>query len=195
MFASDSVSLPRLDNPTGACPTHRRQWADFLVSLMAPLHRQYKTARTETRRHLLLKIWQMATQTSASRGYVLFDIKMAFMPSVVWCRKGHTRILKLSAGCGHDPRSAPNLERHGSSKMQTFGWLEMPHFLIRISSYIPSEIEKHDFLSYYFSQQKGQPVSCGSPFFFISSLNRLHALRCLKAQQINTGLKYRLCQL
>ena len=71
MVASDSVSLPRLDNPTGACPTHRRQWADFLVSLMAPLHRQYKTARTETRRHLLLKIRQMPTQTSASRGYVL----------------------------------------------------------------------------------------------------------------------------
>ena len=91
MVASDSVSFPRLDNPTGACPTHRRQWADFLVSLMAPLHRQYKTARTETRCHLLLKIWQMATQTSASRGYVLFDIKMAFMPSVVWCRKGHTQ--------------------------------------------------------------------------------------------------------
>ena len=101
MFTSDSVSLPRLNNPTGACPAHRRQWADFLVSLMAPLHRQYKTARTETRRHLLLKIRQMPTQTSASRGYVLFDIKMAFMPSVVWCRKGHTRILKLSAGCGH----------------------------------------------------------------------------------------------
>ena len=195
MFASDSVSLPLLDNPTGACPTHRRQWADFLVSLMAPLHRQYKTARTETRRHLLLKIRQMPTQTSASRGYVLFDIKMAFMPSVVWCRKGHTRILKLSAGCGHDPRSAPNLERHGSSKMQTFGWLEMPHFLIRISSYIPSEIEKHDFLSYYFSQQKGQPVSCGSPFFFINSLNRLHALRRLKAKQIDAGLKHRLRQL
>ena len=195
MFASDSVSLPRLDNPTGACPTHRRQWADFLVSLMAPLHRQYKTARTETRRHLLLKIRQMPTQTSASRGYVLFDIKMAFMPSVVWCRKGHTRILKLSAGCGHDPRSVQNLERHGSSKMQTFGWLEMPHFLIRISSYIPSEIEKHDFLSYYFSQQKGQPVSCGSPFFFINSLNRLHALRRLKAKQIDAGLKHRLRQL
>ena len=195
MSASDSVSLPRLDNPTGACPTHRRQWADFLVSLMAPLHRQYKTARTETRRHLLLKIRQMPTQTSDSRGYVLFDIKMAFMPSVVWCRKGHTRILKLSAGCGHDPRSVQNLERHGSSKMQTFGWLEMPHFLIRISSYIPSEIEKHDFLSYYFSQQKGQPVSCGSPFFFINSLNRLHALRRLKAKQIDAGLKHRLRQL
>ena len=124
MFASDSVSLPRLDNPTGACPTHRRQWADFLVSLMAPLHRQYKTARTETRRHLLLKIRQMPTQTSASRGYVLFR----------GANKGHTRkSYKLSPGCGHDPRSAPNLEKHGSSKMQTSGWLEMPHFLNRIS--------------------------------------------------------------
>ncbi len=39
-------------------------------ALMAPLHRHYKTARTETRRHLLLKIRQMPTQTSASRGYV-----------------------------------------------------------------------------------------------------------------------------
>ena len=99
MFASDSVSLPRLDNPTGACPAHRRQWADFLVSLMAPLHRQYKTARTETRCHLLLKTWQMTIQTSASRGYVLFDIKVAFMPPVVWCRKGHTqKSYKLSSG-------------------------------------------------------------------------------------------------
>ena len=107
-LASDSVSLPRLDNPTGACPTHRRQWADFLVSLMAPLHRQYKTARTETRRHLLLKIRQMPTQTSASRGYVLFR----------GVHKGHTqKSYKLSPGCGHDPRSAPNLERHGSSRM------------------------------------------------------------------------------
>ena len=102
---------------------------------------------------------------------------------------------KIVCGLRTHPWSVQNLERHGSSKMQTFGWLEMPYFLIRISRYIPSEIEKHDFLSYYFSQQKGQPVSCGSPFFFISSLNRLHALRCLKAQQINTGLKYRLCQL
>ena len=83
------------------CPTNRRQWADSLVSLAALLHRQYKTARTETRRHLRLKLRQMTTQTSASRGYVLLDIKMAFMPSVVWCHKGHTRILKLSAGCGH----------------------------------------------------------------------------------------------
>ena len=91
MSASDSVSLPRSDYPTGACPAHRRQWADFLAALTVLPHRQYKTARTETRRHLLLKSRQMTTQTSASRGYVLFDIKMAFMPSVVWCRKGHTQ--------------------------------------------------------------------------------------------------------
>ena len=162
MFASDSVSLPRLDNPTGACPTHRRQWADFLVSLMAPLHRQYKTARTETRRHLLLKIRQMPTQTSASRGYVLFR----------GANKGHTRrSYKLSPGCGHDPRSAPNLERHGSSKMQTFGWLEIPHFLNRISRCIPSEIEEDVFLIYYFSRQKGPSASSDSPSFsFIGSI-------------------------
>ena len=71
-FASDSVSLPRLDSP-GVCPTSHRQWADFLVPLVPPLHRQYKTARTETRWHLLLKTWQMPIQTSASRGYVLLS--------------------------------------------------------------------------------------------------------------------------
>ena len=89
MFTSDSVSLPRLNNPTGACPPHRRQWADFLAALLVLPHRQYKTARTETRCHLLLKIWQMAIQTSASRGYVLFR----------GANKGHTRkSYKLSAG-------------------------------------------------------------------------------------------------
>jgi hypothetical protein len=30
--------------------------------------------------------------------------------------------------------------------MQTFGWLEMPHFLNRISRCIPSEIDRHDLL-------------------------------------------------
>ena len=72
MTASDFVSLPRLDSP-GVCPTSHRQWADFLVPLVPPLHRQYKTARTETRWHLLLKTWQMPIQTSASRGYVLLS--------------------------------------------------------------------------------------------------------------------------
>uniref|UniRef100_UPI003FEE7E4A hypothetical protein n=1 Tax=Roseburia hominis TaxID=301301 RepID=UPI003FEE7E4A len=33
-LASHSVSLPRLDTHR-VCPTSRRQWADFLVSLMA----------------------------------------------------------------------------------------------------------------------------------------------------------------
>ena len=111
------------------------------MSLVAPDNRWHKchlyveqniTARTETRRYLLLKIRQMPTQTSASRGYVLFDIKMAFMPSVVWCRKGHTRILKLSAGCGHILRSVQSLERHRSSRMPDAVWLEIPDFAIRI---------------------------------------------------------------
>ena len=93
MFASNSVSLPRLDNPTGACPSHRRQWTDFLVPLMAPLHRQYKTARTETRQHLLLKIRQMPTQTSASRGYVLFISDVRNTQKSLNCLSacGHTR--------------------------------------------------------------------------------------------------------
>ena len=123
MFASNSVSLPRLDNPTGACPTHRRQWADFLAALTVLPHRQYKTARTETRCHLLLKIWQMAIQTSASRGYVLLR---------EYRQVRHKSPTNCLPGCGHDPRSAPNLEKHGSSKMQTSGRLEIPHFLNRI---------------------------------------------------------------
>ena len=93
------------------------------MSLMAPLHRQYKTARTETRCHLLLKTWQMAIQTSASRGYVLFRGAI---------RDTHKSPTNCLPECGHDPWSAPNLERHGSSKMQPFGWLEMPYFLNRI---------------------------------------------------------------
>jgi len=56
----------------GVCPATRRQWADFLAALAVLPHRQYKTARTETRWHLLLKTGQMPIQTSASRGYVLF---------------------------------------------------------------------------------------------------------------------------
>ena len=63
--------FPRFDNPR-KMSDNRRQWADFLAALATLLHRQYKTARTETRWHLLLKIRQMPIQTSASRGYVLF---------------------------------------------------------------------------------------------------------------------------
>ena len=128
---------------------------------MPLLHRHYKIARTETRCHLLLKIRQMATQTSASRDYVLFS-----------SGKSATRkFLNCLMICGHSPWSAPNLERHGSSKMQTFGWLEIPHFLNRISRCIPSEIEEDVFLIYYFSRQKGPSASSDSPSFsFIGSI-------------------------
>ena len=123
----DDPCLSKFGALRGCMSASRRQWADFLVSLMAPLHRQYKTARTETRGHLLLKIRQMPTQTSASRGYVLLRGAI---------RDTHKSPTNCLPGCGHDPRSAPNLERHGSSKMQTSGRLEMPYFLIRISSCI-----------------------------------------------------------
>ena len=128
---------------------------------MPLLHRHYKIARTETRSHLLLKIRQMATQTSASRDYVFFS-----------SGKSATRkFLNCLMICGHSPWSAPNLERHGSSKMQTFGWLEIPHFLNRISRCIPSEIEEDVFLIYYFSRQKGPSASSDSPSFsFIGSI-------------------------
>ena len=65
-----------------------------------------------------------SSQTSASRGYVLFRGAI---------RDTHKSPTNCLPGYGHDPRSAPNLEKHGSSKMQTFGWLEMPHFLNRMS--------------------------------------------------------------
>ena len=131
MFASDSVSLPRLDNPTGACPTHRRQWADFLVSLMAPLHRH--------------------------------RLRAVMFCSEVPIRDTHKSPTNCLPGCGHDPRSAPNLERHGSSKMQTSGWLEMPHFLNPISICIPAEIP--ECVSYNITyQRKAQYAYCGGFF-------------------------------
>ena len=113
--------FPRFDNPR-KMSDNRRQWADFLAALATLLHRQYKTARTETRWHLLLKIRQMPIQTSASRGYVLFRS----------ADKRCTKVLKLSADCGHSPRSVPNLERHSSSRMPDAAWLEIPDFTIRI---------------------------------------------------------------
>ena len=85
--ASHFVSWPRLDT-RGVCPTSCRQWADFLVSLMAPLRRHYKTARTETRRHLLLKIRQMPTQ-------IIGFARLCFAQR---CPRTRTKVLKLSAG-------------------------------------------------------------------------------------------------
>ena len=147
MFASDSVSLPRLDNPTGACPTHRRQWADFLVSLMAPLHRQYKTARTETLCHLLLKTWQMAIQTSASRGYVLF----------ISGNKRHTKVLKLSVGLRTQSVECSKLGKTRIIADANPGWLEMPHFLNRMYPMHSSWNQQISCLSYYLSGFSGKP--------------------------------------
>ena len=117
----------------GACPTHRRQWADFLVSLMAPLHRH--------------------------------RLRAVMFCSEVPIRDTHKSPTNCLPGCGHDPRSAPNLERHGSSKMQTFGWLEMPHFLNRISRCIPSEIDRHDLPILFLVVQKGLAAQSDNPFF------------------------------
>ena len=112
--------FPRFDNPQ-KMSDNRRQWADFLAALATLLHRQYKTARTETRWHLLLKIRQMPIQTSASRGYVLFRS----------ADKRCTKVLKLSADCGHSPRSVQSLERHGI-RYQTRHRRNAPNLLQRI---------------------------------------------------------------
>ena len=88
-----------------------------------------------TRYHLLLKTGQMITQTSASRGYVLFDIKMAFRHLLSGCQQGaHTKVLKLSAVCGHTTWNVPNLEKHRCSRMFDAAWLEIPDFAIRIAA-------------------------------------------------------------
>ena len=57
------------------------------------------------------------------------------------------------------------MEKHGSSKMQTFGWLEMPHFLNRISRCIPSEIDRHDLPILFLVVQKGLAAQSDNPFF------------------------------
>ena len=94
------------------------------AALATLLHRQYKTARTETRWHLLLKIRQMPIQTSASRGYVLFRS----------ADKRCTKVLKLSADYEHTLWNVPNLEKHRSSGMSDAEWLEIPDFAIKIAA-------------------------------------------------------------
>ena len=78
-------------------------------------------------------------------------------------RDTHKSPTNCLPGCGHDPRSAPNLEKHGSSEMQTFGWLEMPHFLNRISRCIPSEIEGYVFLVYFYHTKRDCPLKASVP--------------------------------
>ena len=107
----------------GMCPTNRRQWADSLASLAALLHRQYKTARTELAG---ICYWKQG------RCWLRQRLRAVMFCLEVPVRDTH-KSPKIVCGLRTHPRSAPNLERYGSSKMQTFGWLEMPHFLNRIS--------------------------------------------------------------
>ena len=95
----------------------------------APLHRQYKTARTETRRHLLLKIRQMPTQTSASRGYVL-------LRGVI--RDTHKSPTNCLPGCGHAPAEYSKLGKTRIIKDANIRLVRNPHFLNRISICIPT---------------------------------------------------------
>ena len=78
------------------------------MSLRAPLHRQYKTARTETRWHLLLKTGQMPIQTSASRGYVLFS----------GANKGHSQ---KSLNCLRLADTPPECSKLGKTQIITAG--------------------------------------------------------------------------
>ena len=62
------------------------------------------------------------------------DIGFARLCCVQWCQQGaHTKVLKLSADCGHPPWNVPNLEKHRSSRMFDAAWLEKPDFAIRMS--------------------------------------------------------------
>ena len=113
--------FPRFDNPR-KMSDNRRQWADFLAALATLLHRQYKTARTETRWHLLLKIRQMPIQTSASRGYVLFRS----------ADKRCTKVLKLSADCRTSFRGLSKRGKTRTSRYQTRHRRNIPILLQRI---------------------------------------------------------------
>ena len=62
------------------------------------------------------------------------DIGFARLCCVQWCQQGaHTKVLKLSADCGHPPWNVPNLEKHRSSRMFDAAWLEKTDFAIRMS--------------------------------------------------------------
>ena len=131
-LASHSVSWPRLDTH-GVCPTSRRQWADFLVSLMAPLHRQYKTARTETRWHLLFENRADADSDSGFARLCFVRHKDGIYAICCLVPQGiHTKVLKLSAGLRTQSVECSKLGKTRIIADAVTGWLEMPHFLNRM---------------------------------------------------------------
>ena len=85
-------------------------------------HRQYKTARTETRWHLLLKTWQMPTQTSASRGYVLF----------IGDARNAQKSLNCLPACEHTRGVLKAWKDTDHRRCRMRCGLEMPGFSIRI---------------------------------------------------------------
>ena len=117
------MSWPRFDNPRDVSVTPQTM-SGLPGAPAAPLHRQYKTARTETRWHLLLKIGQMPTQTSASRGYVLFS----------GVDKGHTpkplNCLRSAATFRGVLKTWKDTDHRGC---QTRCGLEIPDFAIRMT--------------------------------------------------------------
>ena len=173
----DDPCLSKFGALRGCMSASRRQWADFLVSLMAPLHRQYNTARTETRRHLLLKIRQMPTQTSASRGYVLFR----------GANKGHTRkSYKLSPGCGHAPVGLSKRGRDTESDANIQPEEMLTFFSNEFPSAFPHEIPKCVSCNITY-QTKARYASCDTSSIFIS-------IQCFSAMRYtpspsNAGMK------
>ena len=93
--------------------------------------------------------------------------------SEVPIRDTHKSPTNCLPGCGHDPRSAPNLEKHGSSKMQTFNRKKCSHFSpTNIPSAFPSEIGRMYFLSYSLAHQKGIVCSKRQSLFSIRYMLR-----------------------
>ena len=122
MTASDSVSLPRLD--TDGCMSDTPETMGGLSGVPNGTSSQtiYNRA-TRTRRHLLLKIGQMPTQTAASRGYVLFRGAI---------RDTHKSPTNCLPECGHAPSECSKLGKTRIIADAATGWLEMPHFLNRM---------------------------------------------------------------
>ena len=128
----------------GMCPTNRRQWADFLVSLRAPLHRQYKTARTELAG---ICYWKQGRCRLRQR-----------LRAVMLCLEVPIRDTQKSPKivCGLRTHSV-ECSKLGKTRIiadAKTGCLEMPHFLIRISRCIPPEMERNDSPFNYLARQK-----------------------------------------
>ena len=119
---------------------------------MPLLHKQYKTARTETRWHLLLKIRQMPIQTSASRGYVLF----------ISGNKRHTKVLKLSAGLRTHPAECSKLGKTQIIKDAKRGVVRNTGFCGQIYRRLLYSELTYEFPGYQIPASASVPLICQS---------------------------------